>query len=63
LPEKAIKLLPTESKHADGELVTVLLPEVDRELCIGCGICEYKCPVNGDSAIRVYVRERTKLYT
>lgn len=62
LPEKAIKLLPTDSKRADGETVTVLLPEVDRELCIGCGICEYKCPVNGDSAIRVYVREKTKLY-
>jgi ferredoxin len=24
------------------------------ERCIGCGICEYICPVEGESAIRVY---------
>ncbi len=28
-------------------------PVVDSALCIGCGICEYKCPVEGVSAIRV----------
>jgi ferredoxin len=32
----------------------VKLPHVNRERCIGCGICEYKCPLNGESAIRVY---------
>jgi NAD-dependent dihydropyrimidine dehydrogenase PreA subunit len=25
-----------------------------RDLCIGCGICEYRCPVASEAAIRVY---------
>ncbi len=33
-------------------------PVVDRTLCIGCGTCEYKCPVNGEAAIRVYAPGR-----
>ncbi len=37
--------------------VTVKLPHVVRERCIGCGICEYKCPVNGEAAIRIFVPE------
>jgi NAD-dependent dihydropyrimidine dehydrogenase PreA subunit len=24
-------------------------------MCIGCGLCEYRCPVSGDAAIRVYI--------
>ncbi len=28
-------------------------PYVKEQLCTGCGICEYKCPVEGESAIRV----------
>jgi polyferredoxin len=31
----------------------VQLPVVIPELCIGCGICEYKCPLPGEAAIRV----------
>jgi NAD-dependent dihydropyrimidine dehydrogenase PreA subunit len=33
-----------------------------RERCIGCGICEYKCPVNGEAAIRVFVPETGTLF-
>jgi ferredoxin len=39
------------------------LPSVFRERCIGCGICEYKCPLNGDAAIRVFVEEKSDLYS
>ena len=53
--DKAIKLEMVEVVTPDGELVTVQRPHVIRERCIGCGICEYKCPVNGEAAIRVYV--------
>lgn len=31
-----------------------LRPHVDEAICIGCGICENKCPVDPESAIRVY---------
>ena len=26
---------------------------LDESKCTGCGICEYKCPVEGEAAIRV----------
>ncbi len=55
LPEKAVYLEEAEVKDSQGATRTIQLPSVDRELCIGCGICEYKCPVNGEAAIRVYV--------
>ena len=29
-------------------------PRVDHARCIGCGVCEYQCPVSGPAAIRVY---------
>jgi len=52
--DKAIKLERAEVLNGDGVLVTVQRPKVIRERCIGCGICEYKCPVSGEAAIRVY---------
>ena len=57
LPEKAIWLKEDKVRDVEQSCKTVKLPYVERELCIGCGICEYKCPVNGDAAIRVYVPE------
>ena len=46
-----VAICPTKAlyKRADG------IVDFDRERCIGCGICEYKCPVNGEAAIRIYV--------
>jgi ferredoxin len=58
VPEKAIVLETAEVLTTDGRPVTVQRPHVVRERCIGCGICEYKCPVNGEAAIRVYVPDR-----
>jgi polyferredoxin len=54
LPQKAITLEYAQVVINDGEGQTIPLPHVNRDLCIGCGICEYKCPVNGEAAIRVY---------
>jgi len=62
LPEKAIQLEPSELSRADGTPVTVQLPEVLEERCIGCGICEYKCPVEGEAAIRVTAIEGEIVY-
>jgi ferredoxin len=55
VPQKAIILQQVEVIEEDGEPVTVKVPEVVRERCIGCGTCENKCPLNGEAAIRVWV--------
>lgn len=55
LPEKAIVLETVEVNRVNGDIVTVQRPEVLEDQCIGCGICEYKCPVEGEAAIRVHV--------
>jgi len=34
----------------------VSYPYVDEALCIGCGICENKCPLNGEAGI-IVIRE------
>jgi MauM/NapG family ferredoxin protein len=34
--------------------VDVAKPIVDKKTCIGCGLCENKCPVAGEAAIRVF---------
>jgi ferredoxin len=55
VPNKAIVLEKTEVRRGDRTTAVVQLPHVLRDQCIGCGICEYKCPVNGDAAIRIVV--------
>ena len=55
VPDKAVKLEEVEVGNADREPVSVQCPHVIRERCTGCGICEYRCPLNGEAAIRVYV--------
>jgi ferredoxin-type protein NapF len=49
VPQKAIKLKP---EIVEGEIL--LKPEVDEELCIGCGICQTKCPTRPIRAIRIF---------
>ena len=46
-------------KNYHGELVTVKRPRVLRKLCIGCGICEYYCPVPNQAAVRIYATNET----
>ena len=55
LPQKAILLEEVQVVTVEGELVKLQLPHVIRESCIGCGICEYKCPLSGEAAIKVFV--------
>ena len=53
-PEKAIKILKTFTiKDKEGEEVEIQQPYVNRDLCVGCGICESKCPLPGPAAIHV----------
>ena len=36
----------------DPRSLAVRLPHIDLKRCVGCGICENKCPVRGLPAIR-----------
>jgi ferredoxin len=54
---------PTQAVHMVPWKNGLTIPEVDPELCIGCGGCEFICPVRPDKAIVVNglkVHERSK---
>ena len=55
VPHKAIVLNRVTVTGADGSKTVLQQPIVDIDRCIGCGLCEFKCPVNGEAAIRVEV--------
>lgn len=52
-PKKAIWFEKAEVVDENGKKKIVQRPRVDVELCIGCGICETKCPVIDQPAIYV----------
>ncbi|MDT8395001.1 MAG: 4Fe-4S binding protein [bacterium] len=54
-PEKAIVFDDVPVEGADGPVI-VKRPRVIEDLCIGCGICENKCPLDSRSAI-IMVRD------
>ncbi len=53
-PEKAIRLEEVTVADDRGEPAIVQRPYVLQDVCIGCGICEYQCPLEGQAAIQVY---------
>ncbi len=61
VPEKAIRFEQKEVTLPDGTQRMVKFPYVVRELCIGCGICETKCPLPGAPGIFV-TRENEKRF-
>ncbi|MFH0788658.1 MAG: 4Fe-4S binding protein [Pseudomonadota bacterium] len=52
-PEKAIKFRDISVLNPEGKLVTIKQPYVIDQLCIGCGICENKCPLEGKAAVLI----------
>ena len=52
-PDKAIKFREVTVTNSKGEMIIVRQPYVIDNLCIGCGICEHKCPLDGAAAIQV----------
>jgi MauM/NapG family ferredoxin protein len=55
VPDKAIELQTGGGGGGRGGGNNgVQKPVVIADRCIGCGICEYQCPVEGEAAIRVY---------
>jgi Pyruvate/2-oxoacid:ferredoxin oxidoreductase delta subunit len=55
VPQKAIKL----KEYISGPRV-VLKPYVDENTCVGCGICQNKCPVRPVRAIKVSPENSTR---
>jgi ferredoxin len=62
IPEKAIHFDTVQVRSNTGELVTLQRPRVIYDDCIGCGICENKCPVS-PPAIHVWRAEHVKAET
>jgi polyferredoxin/formate hydrogenlyase subunit 6/NADH:ubiquinone oxidoreductase subunit I len=52
-PKKAIWYEEVMVRTREGKQQALKQPHVDLALCIGCGICETKCPVLGQPAIYV----------
>jgi polyferredoxin/formate hydrogenlyase subunit 6/NADH:ubiquinone oxidoreductase subunit I len=50
---KAIYLQDAVLPGPGGKRLRVQLPYVDLRRCVGCGVCEYKCPVKGRPAIQI----------
>lgn len=53
LPQKAIRIKEVEVVSDSGERTVLQRPYLDRARCIGCGICENKCPLEGPAGVRV----------
>ena len=45
-PTQAVKMVPYKQ-------TTLTIPETDKNICIGCGACEFACPVKPHTAIYV----------
>lgn len=63
LSDKAIKFDIREARAPDGSMRVVKFPYVIEDLCIGCGICENKCPVVGTPGIFVTAAQQNRLNT
>jgi ferredoxin len=50
---KAIWLETVVRTRPDGSPVVLQQPHVNPEPCTGCGLCENRCPVGEQAAIRV----------
>jgi ferredoxin len=52
-PKKAIWFQEVQVMTPDGSYTTVKQPRLNPDLCIGCGICETKCPISDERGVRI----------
>jgi formate hydrogenlyase subunit 6/NADH:ubiquinone oxidoreductase subunit I len=50
---KAIWFETVQVSLRNGKTKNLKLPHMDAKLCVGCGICENKCPVHDRAAVRI----------
>jgi len=62
-PDKAIKFELKQVTMPDGTGRLVKYPYVVRNLCIGCGICETKCPLPGEAGIFLTIENQKRAST
>ncbi|HOM17365.1 MAG TPA: 4Fe-4S binding protein [Thermoguttaceae bacterium] len=60
VPDKAIYCVEQELKLRNGQNRTVLMPRVDPDKCIGCGVCEHVCPLDDQPGVRVLSTNETR---
>ncbi len=60
---KAIWFETETIKLRDGKTRQLKRPHLDTKLCVGCGICENKCPVQDKAAVRVTAIGETRSRT
>jgi ferredoxin len=51
---------PPQAQRPVSILIRLQQPYVDPKLCIGCGVCEHECPVQGKRAIRVTAENESR---
>jgi MauM/NapG family ferredoxin protein len=56
IPDKAIRVEEVSVIDESGEETILQRPYVLQDLCIGCGICEYNCPMEAQAAVQVQRR-------
>ena len=56
IPDKAIRVEEVSVIDELGIGIVMQRPYVLQELCIGCGICEYNCPMEAQAAVQVQRR-------
>ncbi len=65
VPKKAIRFEVIREKDFEGRIREIKKPYIVDELCIGCGICEYVCPLASKAGIEVFKNKdliRSDLY-
>nr|MBF0221094.1 4Fe-4S binding protein [Desulfobulbaceae bacterium] len=61
IADKAIKFKEVELVNDNGQRLVMKQPYAIDELCIGCGICEYKCPLEGEAAVSISRPDNSRL--